>query len=140
MQAFKVNRDSWHYKLNQKFMNERGDNEWYMRDNWEQRHNNFCSYWRVTMFRLLFALLIAIFIITVLFMIGEGIYQDPWTALMIVSSAIGIFTAFIGLLAVAAYLDNRKYKYKSKESPDSLFIAKYKSYKSKVCPMVEYEK
>ncbi len=140
MQAFKVNRDSWHYKLNQKFMNERGDNEWYMRDNWEQRHNNFCSYWRVTMFRLVFALLITIFIVMVLFMIGSGIYHDPWTALAVFSSAIGILITFIGLVAVASYLDTRKHKRKNEEVPDSLFVAKYKSYKSKVCPMVEYEK
>lgn len=140
MQAFKVNRDSWHYKLNQKFLNERGDSEWYMRDNWEQRHNNFCSYWRVTMFRLVLALLIAAFGLLVLVTVGIGVYQDPWAALRIVSTAIGIFIVFIGLLAIAAYIDNRKYKYKSKEAPDSLFIAKYKSYKSKVCPMVEYEK
>ncbi len=140
MQAFKVNRDSWHYKLNQKFMNERGDNEWYMLDNWEQRHNNFCSYWRVTMFRLVFALLIAIFIVMVLFMIGSGIYHDPWTALAVFSSAIGILITFIGLVAGASYLDTRKHKRKNEEVPDSLFVAKYKSYKSKVCPMVEYEK
>jgi hypothetical protein len=140
MQAFKVNRDSWHYKLNQKFMNERGDNEWYMRDNWEQRHNNFCSYWRVTMFRLVFALFIAAFSLLVLFAAGTGIYQDPWSALMIVSTAIGIFVIFIGLLAVAAYFDARKRKRGLGEVPDSLFVAKYKAYKSKVCPMVEYEK
>ncbi len=140
MQAFKVNRDSWHYKLNQKFMNERGDNEWYMRDNWEQRHNNFCSYWRVTMFRLVFALLITIFIVMVLFMIGSGIYHDPWTALAVFSSAIGILITFIGLVAGASYLDTRKHKRKNEEVPNSLFVAKYKSYKSKVCPMVEYEK
>lgn len=140
MQAFKVNRDSWHYKLNQKFMNGRGDNERYMRNNWEQRHNNFCSYWRVTMFRLVFAVLITIFIVMVLFMIGSGIYHDPWTALAVFSSAIGILITFIGLVAGASYLDTRKHKRKNEEAPDSLFVAKYKSYKSKVCPMVEYEK
>lgn len=140
MQPFKVNRDSWHYKLNQKFMNDRGDNEWYMRDNWEQRHNNFCSYWRVTMFRLLFALLIALFILMLLFAIGSGIYHDPWAALIIASSAIGLCSALVGTLALAAYIDNRRRERKHEEVQDSLFVAKYKSYKSKVCPMVEYDK
>lgn len=140
MTTFKVNRDSWHYKLNQKFMNERGDNEWYMRNNWEQKHNNFCSYWRVTMLRLAFAMLIALFSIMILFIVGSGIYQEPMTAL-IVFGVIGGLIAFVIVLAVlATYIDTIKNKRKHKEVPDSLFIAKYKSYKSKVCPLVEYEK
>lgn len=140
MQPFKVNRNSWHYKLNQKFMNDRGDNPYYMEDNWERKHNNFCSYWRVTMFRLIFAALIVLFILMLFFAVGSGIYHDPWTALIIVSSAIGLCSALVGTLALAAYLDTRKYKRKNKEVQDSLFVAKYKSYKSKVCPMVEYDK
>jgi hypothetical protein len=39
---------------------------------------------------------------------------------------------------LSEYFEKRKYQ--NKEVPDSLFVAKYKSYKSKVCPMVEYDK
>lgn len=140
MQTFKINRDSWHYKLNKNFFNEYSDHEYYMRNNWEQRHNNFCSYWRVTMLRLIFLAFITIFIVAIFSTLAIGIYQNPWTAVIVFSSIIGICVTFIGLAAVSAYLDTRKRKRKNEEAPDSLFIAKYKSYKSKVCPMVEYEK
>jgi hypothetical protein len=142
MKPFKVNRDSWHYKLNQHFMNPRGDNEWYMRDNWEQKHNNFCAYWRVTMFRLVVALFGSAVILMLLFGLGQAIYQNPWDSFVIASSVVGVVLSFgtIGVcgMFLSEYLEKRKYQ--NKEVPDSLFVAKYKSYKSKVCPMVEYDK
>jgi len=121
-------------------MNDRASYPYYMQDTWEPQHNNFCSYWRVTMFRLVFALLVAVATLLVLTMIGAGIYHDPWTALIIVSSAVGLISVMIGAAAIFTYLDNLKHKHRHEEVPDSLFVAKYKSYKSKVCPIVEYEK
>lgn len=142
MKPFKVNRDSWHYKLNQHFFNERGNNEWYMRDNWEQKHNNFCSYWRVTMFRLVTAIAFTAGILSFLFVIGVVAYQHPWDTFVVVGGVVGAVLAFctIGLcgMFLSEYLEKRKYQ--NKEVPDSLFVTKYKSYKSKVCPMVEYDK
>jgi lipopolysaccharide/colanic/teichoic acid biosynthesis glycosyltransferase len=136
MKPFKINRNSWHYKLNQNFFNDR---QYYM-ESWEDKHNNFCSYWRVTMFRSVFALAGAVFILLVLSMIGAGIYQDPLKALIIIGSTVGLFSAVFGIFLFSMYLDERKSKRKSEDIPDSLFVAKYKSYKSKVCPMVEYDK
>jgi hypothetical protein len=142
MKPFKVNRDSWHYKLNQHFFNERGDNEYYMQDIWERKHNNFCAYWRVTMFRLVVAISFAAGFLSFLFVIGVVAYQNPWDTFVIVCGVVGAVLAFgtIGLcgMFLSEYLEKRKYK--NKEVPDSLFVAKYKSYKSKVCPMVEYDK
>jgi lipopolysaccharide/colanic/teichoic acid biosynthesis glycosyltransferase len=136
MKPFKINRNSWHYKLNQNFLN---DHQYHM-EPWEDKHNNFCSYWRVTMFRLVFASAAAVFILLVLSMIGAGIYQDPLKALIIVGSTVGLFSAVFGIFLFSMYLDERKSKRKNEDIPDSLFVAKYKSYKSKVCPMVEYDK
>ena len=136
MKPFKINRNSWHYKLNQNFFNDR---QYYM-ESWEDKHNNFCSYWRVTMFRSVFALAAATFIFAVSVMIGAGIYQDPLKALIIVGSVVGIFSAVGGIFAFSMYLDDRKRKRNYEDIPDSLFVAKYKSYKSKVCPSVEYDK
>ena len=136
MKPFKINRNSWHYKLNQNFFN---DHQYHM-ERWEDKHNNFCSYWRATMFRFVFASAGAAFILLVLSMIGAGIYQDPLKALIIVGSTVGLFSAVFGIFLFSMYLDERKSKRNYEDIPDSLFVAKYKSYKSKVCPMVEYDK
>ena len=142
MKPFKVNRDSWHYKLNKHFLNDRGDNEYYMQDYWERKHNNFCSYWRVTMFRLVVAMFGSAVILMLLFGLGQAIYQNPWDSFVVASGVVGAVLAFatVGVcgMFLSEYLEKRKYK--NKEVPDSLFVAKYKSYKSKVCPMVEYDK
>ena len=92
------------------------------------------------MFRSVFALAAATFIFAVSVMIGAGIYQDPLKALIIVGSVVGLFSAVFGIFLFSMYLDERKSKRKNEDIPDSLFVAKYKSYKSKVCPMVEYDK
>ncbi len=142
MKPFKVNRNSWHYRLNQHFFNERGNSEYYMQYDWEQRHNNFCAYWRVTMFRFVTAIAFTAGILSFLFVIGVVVYQHPWDTFVVVGSAVGAILAFstVGLcgMFLSEYFEKRKYQ--NKEVPDSLFVAKYKSYKSKVCPMVEYDK
>ena len=142
MKPFKVNRNSWHYKLNKHFLSESGSNEYYMQGIWERKHNNFCAYWRVTVFRLVVALFGSAVILMLLFGLGQVIYQNPWDTFVIAGGVVGAVLAFvtIGLcgMFLSEYLEKRKYK--NKEVPDSLFVAKYKSYKSKVCPMVEYDK
>ena len=136
MKPFKINRNSWHYKLNQNFLN---DHQYHM-EPWEDKHNNFCSYWRVTMFRLVFALAGFAIMLLLLTMIGAGIYQDPLKALIIVGSTVGLFSAVFGIFMFSMYLDERKSKRKNEDIPDSLFVAKLRSYKSKICPSVEYDK
>ena len=136
MKPFKINRNSWHYKLNKNLLNDRQRHM----EHWETEHNNFCSYWRVTMFRLVFALAGFAIMLLLLTMIGVGIYQNPWEALMVVLGVIGVLSALVGIFAFSMYLDNRKRKRKNEDIPDSLFVAKLKSYKSKICPSVEYDK
>jgi hypothetical protein len=137
MKPFKINRNSWHYKLNQNFLNDRQ----YHMEYWEDKHNNFCSYWRVTMFRLVFALAGFAIMLLLLTMIGVGIYKDPWEALMVVLGVIGLLSALVGIFAFSVYLDDRKRKRKNEGIiPDSIFVAKLRIYKSKVCPSVEYDK
>jgi hypothetical protein len=142
MKPFKVNRNSWHYKLNQHFFNERGYNEYYMQDTWERKYNNFCAYWRVTVFRLVTAIAFTAGILSFLFVIGVVAYQHPWDTFVVVGSVVGAILAFVTIGACGMFLSEyfEKRKYQNKEVPDSLFVAKYKSYKSKVCPMVEYDK
>jgi hypothetical protein len=142
MKPFKVNRDSWHYKLNKHFLNDRGDNEYYMQDYWERKHNNFCAYWRVTMLRLVVAMFGSAIILMLLFGLGQSIYQHPWDTFVVVGSVVGVVLAFGTIIVCGMFLSEyfEKRKYQNEDIPDSLFVAKYKSYKSKVCPMVEYDK
>ena len=141
MKAFQVNRDSWHYKLNKHFLNPRGDNEWYMQDYWERKYNNFCAYWRVTMFRLVVAMFGSAIILMLLVGLGQAIYQNPLETAKVVGIVVGSILVFGTVIVcgmfVSEYMEKRKYQ--NAETSDSLFITKLKSYKSKVCPSVEYE-
>ena len=138
MKPFNINRNSWHYKLNKNLFNEYSHS---MEFNWEPRHNNFCSYWRATMFRVLFA---ALLISGLMFMISAlcyAIYVNP----VAVMTATGLVIAVITAAILFAYLHNRieerKYSNKmlSKEPSQSLFAQKYRANKEKICPMVEYK-
>lgn len=136
MKPFKVNRDSWHYKLNKKVLN---DYEWHM-ENWEAKHNNFCSYWRVTLFRLLGVSLFTATIGLVLGLIGNAAYNYPLDTLKVVLSLVAILAIVIGAGFIGFLMNERAEKKRLDNIPDSLFVAKYKSYKSKVCPSVEFSK
>lgn len=134
MKPFKINRNSWHYKLNKTFFN---NYEYSMEYNWEPRHNNFCAYWRATMFRVLFATTLTVILGTILTMMGVGVYNDPLSAVIIVGSVLGLIATMVGIAFTLQFFSNRK---KSKaDLPDSLFMQKYKAHKSKICPMVEYD-
>ena len=140
MKPFKINRNSWHYKLNRNFFNTRADYEHYMHDNWEPRHNNFCSYWRVTMLRLVVTSVLSAVILgaTIVFglVLGNFIYNHPWDFLI----SVGVVVALFGTLVAAVYIIAGIDHYQNKpKKPDSLFMQKYKAHKSKICPMVEYE-
>jgi hypothetical protein len=132
MKPFKINRNSWHYKLNKNFLNGRS-----MYYDWEPKHNNFCAYWRATMFRVLFAGLLSLVCIGILSMLGAVVYTDPMGALAVVVSVIGILATVFGVIAFLQYLENRKKT--NADKPDSLFMQKYKAHKAKICPMVEFK-
>lgn len=130
MKPFTINRNSWHYKLNKNFFNESS-----MYYDWEPKHNNFCAYWRATMFRVLFAAILSLGCISILSMMGMGAYNDPIGAAIFVGSLVGFISIVVACIAVAVYLDNRK----KTDKPDSLFMQKYKAHKAKICPSVEFK-
>ena len=130
MKPFKINRNTWHYKLNQKFMNNDGWTDYIMQKYWEPRHRDFCSYWRATIGRLL---ALAFFITTVftgLLAVGNLVYMYPMAALWFVLVIIG---TVVGLLLISNRLKSRK-----QNQPEGLVSQRYRAYKSKVCPIVEY--
>lgn len=132
MKPFKINRNSWHYKLNKNFFNDSG-----MQYHWEPKHNNFCSYWRATMFRVLFATILTVGFGGFVTMLGVGAYNDPLGAVVVVGTVLGLIATVVGIAASVTFFSNRK-KAKA-DLPDSLFMQKYKMHKSKICPMVEYD-
>ena len=136
MKPFKVNRDSWHYKLNKYFFNAYGDNEFYMKNRWEPKHNNFCAYWRVTFFRLVWATILVTGILGILSTLFIAAMANPAGAALGFGLVIAIFGFFFGGPYLGDVIKNRK----PSDKPDSIFVAKYKSYKSKVCPSVEFLK
>lgn len=132
MKPFKINRNSWHYKLNKNFVNETN-----MRYDWEPKHNNFCSYWRATMFRVFFVTIMSIGIGFLLIMLGVGAYNNPLAAVGVIGSLLGFFVVIVGIAFVVDLFSNRKKA--NADKPQSLFVQKYKAHKSKICPMVEYD-
>lgn len=134
MKPFKINRDSWHYKLNRVFLNEY---EHSMERNWEPRHRDFCSYWRATIFRVIVASIL-IFSFGVLFTgIGVATYSNPLMAVGVVLNMVaGIASVVLVIWTSEKIKDrNKNDEYKSQ----SLFMQKYRAHKSKICPMVEYD-
>ena len=132
MKPFKINRNSWHYKLNKNFFNESS-----MQYDWEPKHNNFCSYWRATMFRMFFAAVMSLFVITMFTSLGFVIYLRPIQFLIGFLIAVGIIAIPVVTYLLVEFLKDRN---KAKGyKPDSLFMQKYKAHKSKICPMVEYD-
>ena len=134
MKPFKINRNTWHYKLNKNFFNEY---QYSMQRNWEPRHNNFCSYWRATMIRSVFAAFLVSLVCVGVYMLGNVVYYYPSETLKVVGIVTAMFATIFFIIMIALYLDDRKDKRADK--PDSLFVQRYKAYKSKVCPMVEYD-
>jgi hypothetical protein len=134
MKPFVIDRNSWHYKLNRKFMNEYGWSDYRMEDQWEPRHNDFCSYWRATIFRMIAVAFIAVVSIAFIAMIGFVSYTHPWETLRVVGILIGVIVGFIAIGFLFVLTDKSKEKLNK-----SLFVQKYKAHKSKICPMVEYK-
>lgn len=140
MKPFKINRNSWHYKLNKNFCNSEG---YWMERSWEPKHNNFCAYWRATMFRTIFAGCFAFGVLGLLVMFGQAVWMYPAETATVIGTIVGIIAAIVG--AVTAEFSIRKFfekRAKAREetgAPQSLVVQKYKTYKSKVCPMVEYD-
>ena len=126
MKPFKINRNSWHYKLNCHFLQDST-----MRY-WESTHSDFCSYWRATISRLIVMAFFTALALILLGLLGAAVYVDPIGLLVwfcvpafVIGTAIGI----------AVYNVNRK----KKEPSQSLIAQKYRAHKEKICPMVEFE-
>ena len=131
MKPFKINRNSWHYWLNQHMLNE---NEHWM-EKWEAKHSNFCSYWRATLFRVVWSVICGVILLTMLGMMLVAVYMNPLQALYVLLTVVAVIASIIGGVLAHEYLEDRR---ESNPEPKTLIGKQYASYKSKICPSVEF--
>ena len=132
MKPFKINRNSWHYWLNQHMLNQ---NEYHM-EKWEAKHSNFCSYWRATLFRVVWSVICGVVLLTMLGMMLVAVYMNPLQALYVVLVAAAIIASIIGCVLANEYFEDRK---EANLEPKTLIGKQYAAYKSKICPSVEFQ-
>jgi H+/Cl- antiporter ClcA len=135
MKPFVINRNTWHYKLNQRFFNPYD----FRMERWEAKHADFCSYWRATIFRVVFASLLASGVIAFLFAIGRAFYFEPFASFITMSVIVGFLAMLVGFALLTEYLKERNYNSKKVDKPESLLAQKYRAHKQKICPMVEFK-
>jgi hypothetical protein len=134
MQTFKVTRTSWHYKMLEKH----DPNPW---------PQDFCSYWRRVVFVGGFISLLAALGLAIagglLFLVGYWLYLAvvaPIEAAKVAGILLAILS-FASLPWVVSKLLKRFAKSRSvnaKPVQPSIFMAKYRSWKHKYCPGIEY--
>ena len=104
---------------------------------------DFCSYWRMTFFS---ALWLTIFLLGVGLLataITIQVITAPLVSAIVVGSGLAIVGFIIAMLYLSEYLKDsaeRKREYKETNNiPDGIITTKYKSWKQKYCPRVEYK-
>lgn len=152
MKTFRVNTNSWHYRLNMRMCktNERLS-ELEAAERFVRSKDTICSYWQLTAWSVFKVAVIASFSIAVIGMILSLVYLFVhalvtataytllWTGI-----TIGSFVLLVGIIALGAALDNRKRKKLNKilvegETESSLAAARYSSWRSKVCVPLEFK-
>lgn len=136
MQTFKVSKNSWHY---------------YLVANTSSSYDmptDFCSYWRRVVISALF---LCLSVIALLVIFGLLLYAlGAWLYLLIVSptdAAIAAASLFVVIAIITSPiwiggLITKAIQRKSKdiEKQPSLVATRYKSWKHKYCPAIDYEK
>ncbi len=132
MKPFRINRNSWHYRMNTQLLNDSYSNR-----NWEDIHSNFCSYWRATVLRgSVLLVFLTLILSAVAFLVGAFIL-DPVGGAMTVGLILGLF-ALIALIATLVHYTRAAAQH-FEQSP-SIFVQRYRSVKSRFCPSIEYDK
>ena len=133
MKSFKIVRNAWHYKLNQRLWNEDGWNARSMELNWEPRHRDFCSYWKATVLRLIALTACVVAAGATLLGLGVLVYEHPLEMLKTVGVVIGVIAAVVGLVVAGETLKARR-----QNAPPGLLSQRIRASKNRICPSVEY--
>lgn len=132
MSKFVVNKNSWHFKLQD------------ATGTIPQIRRDFCSYWRGTILSLFIVAIIVftiLFSLSLCFVIGDGIFGEYFSDDIvgrILSLLSGVaFTASI-MIFVVFISSMPTYRAEEGKKDPSIFVVKYKSWKEKYCPTVEF--
>lgn len=152
MKTFSVNKASWHYRLNVRMAktNDRLSRDEHA-EKFVQSKDNFCSYWRMTlwsMFKVAVAAAFVVGLISFLFVVAYNIGYAFWfhTTQAFIGTAVivGVVALISGMLFGLNWMDTRKKRkldaiLYNGETETSLAKAKYSSWKGGVCVPVEFK-
>lgn len=152
MKSFSVNTNSWHYKLNIRMTK---TNDMLSHSNYAEKYvkskDNFCSYWRMTLWSVFkisvafsFIATVAFFLMYVIYLYGYALIFNTSEALVGTGVVIGLIATIVGFVALGATLDSRKRAKLKKileegETETSLAKAKYSTWKDGICIPVEFK-
>ena len=141
MNNFVVNKNSFHYKLNYFMKTTVGNLDKRM---FEYRlPSDFCSYWRMTFFSAFWLVVLTLVIGLLSTALVSQVVTNPITSLIVVSSIL-LFIGFIFSLVYGydyfkTLAENRRERREKNNIPDGIIVTKYKSWKQRYCPRVEYK-
>jgi fatty acid desaturase len=147
MDKFLVKPDSWHYKLVEEHVTDK-----YPYDLREKAMpKDFCSYWRrVVIESLKTGMMVALFVAAIAFLlscIGYVFYalifdfSGAGSAILIVIALFASILFFVELPDIIRYRRINKLKQTdSEKTTTNIFVQRYKSWKGKFCPSIEYER
>ena len=152
MKTFSVNKDSWHYRLNVRMAK---TNERLLRDSYAEKFvqskDNFCSYWRMTLWSMFKVAVSAAFVATLVVLSLIGLYNIGYAfvfharqALIGTAFVLGLIGMIVSMFAISTWFDNRTKRkldaiLHDGETETSLAKAKYSSWKGGVCVPVEFK-
>lgn len=129
MNSFKINRNSWHYKLNHNLctMNI---------DCWEEEHSSICSYFWATMINTLKILLVLTAIPIIAAMIMMIIIASPAAAG--IGSGVVASALFLPVIVIMIYdYVFERIRISHAKNP-SIIVQRIADYKNRVCTRVEF--
>lgn len=138
MDSYKVPRNRWDYRFISFMRSLRGPGT--MDD-----LTNFCDYWRAFIVESLLVLLLGFVSLTLVVCtfsaLGWIFFTYTEGSIFIELAKLGWMFIFLGIIifgtsAVMYWLEDRKLAVHDKEP--SVFVQKYRSWKDKVCPQLEY--
>lgn len=151
VKTFIVNKDSWHYRLNVKMLRE---SEVFLWDDhvevYIQTMDNFCKYWRLTAVNLIkvafmFAIVLAVVAVVLAVVIGVVVaaVTHPFETGVFTGLVLTVLAIIFGLYLLSDSSEKRKQEAVKaalrNKSNDGLVKTKYKSWKHKICPSVEFK-
>jgi hypothetical protein len=152
MKPFSVNKQSWHYKMNTEMCKTNDSLKQYgYAEKFVQSKDNFCSYWRMTLFSIFkvlvvvtFVLMVASLILFVLYNIGSAFIYNTAAAFVTTGVVLSLFVFSICIALLSSWFGKRRSEKLQKilhngETETSLAKTKYSSWKNGICLPVEFK-